>query len=45
MVEFVEINGASLAYAIAGPQDGPLIITLHGGRGMGKTTSSTQYAK
>lgn len=36
MVEFVNINGAKLAYRIAGPEDAPLMITLHGGRGMGK---------
>ncbi|TDZ53795.1 Proline iminopeptidase [Colletotrichum trifolii] len=35
MVDFVRINGARLAYRIAGPDDGPLMITLHGGRGMG----------
>ncbi|KAK8086062.1 hypothetical protein PG994_001036 [Apiospora phragmitis] len=34
-VQFVEINGARLAYRIAGPADAPLFITLHGGRGMG----------
>ncbi|KAK8135011.1 hypothetical protein PG984_007023 [Apiospora sp. TS-2023a] len=34
-VQFVEINGARLAYRIAGPEDAPLFITLHGGRGMG----------
>ncbi|KAK7949250.1 uncharacterized protein PG986_010136 [Apiospora aurea] len=34
-VQFVEINGARLAYRIAGPSDAPLFITLHGGRGMG----------
>ncbi|KAK2758403.1 proline iminopeptidase [Colletotrichum kahawae] len=35
MVDFVDINGARLAYRIAGPEDAPLMITLHGGRGMG----------
>ncbi|KAH8881066.1 alpha/beta-hydrolase [Thozetella sp. PMI_491] len=35
MVEYVDINGAKLAYRIAGPEEAPLIITLHGGRGMG----------
>ncbi|KAF6812584.1 proline iminopeptidase [Colletotrichum musicola] len=35
MVEFVNINGAKLAYRLAGPEDAPLMITLHGGRGMG----------
>ncbi|KAJ0107000.1 hypothetical protein J7T55_011095 [Diaporthe amygdali] len=34
MNDFVEINGASLAYRLCGPDGGPLIITLHGGRGM-----------
>ncbi|KAI9739553.1 MAG: hypothetical protein M1834_006269 [Cirrosporium novae-zelandiae] len=32
---FVTINGAQLHYRIVGPQDTPLIITLHGGRGFG----------
>ncbi|KAF4446402.1 hypothetical protein FALBO_17081, partial [Fusarium albosuccineum] len=36
MVSFVTVNGATLAYEISGPEDGPLMITLHGGRGMGK---------
>ncbi|KAI8197446.1 Proline iminopeptidase [Colletotrichum sp. SAR 10_65] len=35
MVDFVDINGARLAYRVAGPEDAPLMITLHGGRGMG----------
>ncbi|KAK7739692.1 hypothetical protein SLS53_005660 [Cytospora paraplurivora] len=35
MVDFVDINGARLAYRISGPDDAPLLITLHGGRGMG----------
>ncbi|KZL79967.1 proline iminopeptidase [Colletotrichum incanum] len=35
MVDFVNINGARLAYRIAGPEVAPLMITLHGGRGMG----------
>ncbi|KGO55398.1 Alpha/beta hydrolase fold-1 [Penicillium expansum] len=35
MVEFVSINGAQLAYRLVGPENGPLIITLHGGRGFG----------
>ncbi|CAJ2510611.1 Uu.00g062360.m01.CDS01 [Anthostomella pinea] len=35
MVEFVDINGARLAYQIRGPDDSPLFITLHGGRGFG----------
>ncbi|KAH8682021.1 Alpha/Beta hydrolase protein [Xylariales sp. PMI_506] len=39
MVEFVDINGARLAYRIAGPDDAPLLITLHGGRGMGSHDS------
>jgi proline iminopeptidase len=37
MVDFVEIHGARLAYRLTGPSDGGLIITLHGGRGMGMT--------
>ena len=36
MVNYVNINGARLAYQISGPEDAPLFITLHGGRGMGK---------
>ncbi|KAI4600569.1 hypothetical protein KJ359_000928 [Pestalotiopsis sp. 9143b] len=39
MVDFVEINGARLAHRICGPEDAPLIITLHGGRGMGNHQS------
>ncbi|WQF81168.1 Putative alpha/beta hydrolase-1, peptidase S33 [Colletotrichum destructivum] len=35
MVDFVDINGARLAYRITGPENAPLMITLHGGRGMG----------
>ncbi|CAG9975014.1 unnamed protein product, partial [Clonostachys byssicola] len=35
MLEFTEINGARLAYEISGPETGPLMITLHGGRGVG----------
>jgi proline iminopeptidase len=35
MVEFLTVNGATLAYAITGPTSAPLMITLHGGRGMG----------
>jgi poly(3-hydroxybutyrate) depolymerase len=35
-MEFVEINGARLAYRLAGPVDAPLFITLHGGRGFGR---------
>ncbi|ORY58470.1 Alpha/Beta hydrolase protein [Pseudomassariella vexata] len=34
-IQFVEINGARLAYRIRGPENAPLIISLHGGRGMG----------
>ena len=34
-LQYVDINGASLAYRICGPPDAPLIITLHGGRGFG----------
>ena len=36
MVEFVEINGASLAYKLVGHAEAPLFITLHGGRGFGE---------
>jgi proline iminopeptidase len=36
MVEFVDINGAHLAYRLVGPNNGPLFITLHGGRGFGE---------
>lgn len=36
MVEFITANGAQLAYELSGPKDAPLMITLHGGRGMGK---------
>ncbi|PSN70255.1 alpha/beta-hydrolase [Corynespora cassiicola Philippines] len=35
MVQFVTVNGANLAYQLSGPESAPLIITLHGGRGMG----------
>ncbi|RAQ71325.1 alpha/beta hydrolase [Aspergillus flavus] len=35
MVEFVTMNGAQLAYRLAGPANAPLIVTLHGGRGFG----------
>ncbi|KAJ5362362.1 Alpha/beta hydrolase fold-1 [Penicillium brevicompactum] len=35
MVEHVSINGAQLAYRLVGPENAPLIITLHGGRGFG----------
>ena len=37
-MQFVEVNGATLAYRIAGTQ-GPLLITLHGGRGFGSHAS------
>lgn len=44
MIDFVQVNGANLAYRLCGPDKAPLIITLHGGRGMGKTTfTSTVY--
>lgn len=36
MVEFIPINGAKLAYRLVGPENAPLIITLHGGRGFGE---------
>jgi proline iminopeptidase len=36
MVEYVRINGATLAYVISGTDaTKPLFITLHGGRGFG----------
>lgn len=35
MTDFVVINNARLGYRLCGPDDAPLIITLHGGRGMG----------
>ncbi|KAL2210537.1 alpha/beta-hydrolase [Sarocladium strictum] len=35
MVDFVELNGAKLANRIQGSEDAPLLITLHGGRGLG----------
>ncbi|RXK37936.1 hypothetical protein M231_04825 [Tremella mesenterica] len=34
-LQFIDINGATLAYRIVGPKEAPLIITLHGGRGLG----------
>ncbi|TEA20434.1 Proline iminopeptidase [Colletotrichum sidae] len=46
MVDFVEINGARLAYRIAGPDNAPLMITLHGGRGTGDHRSDfTVYSQ
>lgn len=41
MVEHIDINGARLAYRLCGPDTAPLLITLHGGRGMGKPTPAT----
>ncbi|KAJ5946694.1 Alpha/beta hydrolase fold-1 [Penicillium verhagenii] len=35
MVEYASINGAQLAYRLVGPENAPLTITLHGGRGFG----------
>lgn len=35
MIDFVTINNARLGYRLCGPAGAPLIITLHGGRGMG----------
>lgn len=35
MTDFVTINNARLGYRLCGPDNAPLIITLHGGRGMG----------
>ncbi|KAK8861755.1 hypothetical protein IAR55_002578 [Kwoniella newhampshirensis] len=34
-LQFVEVNGAKLAYRIKGDESKPLFITLHGGRGFG----------
>lgn len=34
-LQFIDINGARLAYRIEGPDDAPILITLHGGRGFG----------
>jgi proline iminopeptidase len=34
-LQFVDINGARLAYRLEGPENAPLLITLHGGRGFG----------
>ncbi|KAI9927069.1 hypothetical protein ASPWEDRAFT_177529 [Aspergillus wentii DTO 134E9] len=42
MVEFVSINNAQLAYRLSGPENAPLIITLHGGRGFGDHKSDFQ---
>lgn len=39
MTNYITINRARLAYDVSGPDDGPLIITLHGGRGFGDHTS------
>ncbi|KAJ0310469.1 hypothetical protein COL516b_002273 [Colletotrichum fioriniae] len=41
MIDFIDINGARLAYRIAGPEKAPLMITLHGGRGMGTSIESS----
>lgn len=41
MVEFVTINGAQLAYRLAGPANAPLIVTLHGGWGFGRLLLSS----
>ncbi|WVW85963.1 hypothetical protein I302_108001 [Kwoniella bestiolae CBS 10118] len=38
-LQFVQINGASLAYREAGDVDSQLFITLHGGRGFGSHES------
>lgn len=35
MTDFVTVNNARLGYRLCGPDDAPLIIALHGGRGMG----------
>jgi proline iminopeptidase len=37
MVEFIDVNGARLAYTISDHDaTKPLFLTLHGGRGFGK---------
>lgn len=43
MVQFITVNGAKLAYELSGPKDAPLVITLHGGRGMGKVSICSRY--
>lgn len=45
MTDFVTINNARLAYRLCGPDDAPLIITLHGGRGMGKVSYFLAFGK
>ena len=40
MVEHATVNGAQLTYRLVGPKDAPLLITLHGGRGFGKTSTA-----
>lgn len=45
MTDFVTINNARLAYRLCGPDDAPLIITLHGGRGMGKVRVLLTFGK
>lgn len=36
VVEYIHVNGAKLAYRLAGSRSDRLIITLHGGRGFGR---------
>lgn len=38
-MDFVDINGATLAYRLVGPANAPLFLTLHGGRGFGTPIS------
>lgn len=45
MVEYASINGAQLAYRLLGPDNAPLIITLHGGRGFGEFFSAVMIEK
>lgn len=45
MVDFVDINGASLAYRLVGPAQAPLFVTLHGGRGFGKSNEYLRIEK
>lgn len=44
MVNYMSVNGAELAYDEAGSKDVPLMITLHGGRGMGQMTKTSYHS-
>ncbi|WVQ94991.1 hypothetical protein IAU59_002083 [Kwoniella sp. CBS 9459] len=39
-LQYIDINGAKLAFRISGKPDAPLFITLHGGRGFGSHGSN-----